>query len=185
MNKLVATGFTLLEMLVTVAILAIMAVVAIPLLSSNDPLKLSVAAQETANTLRFALAEARRTGGYVLVDGKTTAGQLRLFYSNASAQVPPIVGTSVLNDPLTKRAAVLNPNANPYSLGVTLTPQFRAGGSARTQLLIGPGLTQLRGFDGAGVNQGALQVNSNILLASGSLSATVSINSVTALVSVP
>jgi prepilin-type N-terminal cleavage/methylation domain-containing protein len=185
MNKLVAAGFTLLEMLVTVAILAIVAVVAIPLLSSSEPQKLKVAAQETANMLRFALAEARRTGGYVLVDGKTAAGQLRLYVSNASAQVPPVAGTSVLNDPQTKRAAVLNPNTNPYSLGVTLTPQFRAGGSARPQLLIGPGLTQLRGFDGAGVNQGVLQINSNILLASGSQSATVSINSVTALVSVP
>ncbi len=185
MNKLVASGFTLLEMLVTVAILAIVSAVTLPLLSGNDPQKLSVAVEETANILRLALGEARRTSGYVLVDGKTTPGQLRLYYSNASAQLPPTTGTSVVNDPLTKRAAVLNVNSNPYSQGVTLTAQFRAGGSAWTQLLIGPGLTQLRGFDGASTDKGALQTNSNVLLAYGLQSSAVSVDSVTGLVSAP
>jgi prepilin-type N-terminal cleavage/methylation domain-containing protein len=185
MKEPVATGFTLLEMLVVVCILAIVSAVAVPLLSGNDPQKLGVASQEVSNLLRFALSEASRTGGYVLVDGKTTSGQLSLYNSNVNGQVPPVVGTSVINDPLTKRAAVLNVATNPYSQGVTLTPQFMAGGLARTQLLIGPGLTQMRGFEGAGNNQGALQSGSRIQLAYGSQGTTVSIDSVTGLITVP
>lgn len=185
MNKPVATGFTLLEMLIVVCILAIVSAVAVPLLSGNDPQKLTVAVQETSNLLRFALSEARRTGGYVLVDGKTAPGRLGLFYSNVNGQVPPTAGTSTINDPLTKRAAVLDVGANPYSQGVALTPQFRAGGQARPQLLIGPGLTQLRGFDGASNDGGALQTGSTVQLVFGSQSQSVSINSVTGLVSVP
>ena len=185
MKNPVATGFTLLEMLVAVCILAIVSAVAVPLLSGNDPQKLTVAAQETANLLRFAMSEASRTGGYVLVDGKSTAGQLKLYLSNVNAQVPPVTGTSVINDPLTKRAAVLDVAANPYSQGVTLTPRFMAGGQPRPQLLIGPGLTQMRGFDGAGSSQGALQAGSSIQLAFGSQGATVAIDSATGMVSVP
>jgi prepilin-type N-terminal cleavage/methylation domain-containing protein len=181
----VVTGFTLLEMLIAICILAILSAVAIPLLSGNDPQKLNVAAQETSNLLRFALSEAKRTGGYVLVDGKTVAGRLALYHSNINAQMPPAIGTSAINDPLTKRAAVLDVGASPYSQGVALTPQFRAGGQARPQLLIGPGLGQMRGFDGASNNFGALQVSSNVQLAYGSASTTVSINSVTGMVGVP
>ena len=185
MKKPVATGFTLLELLVVVCIVAIVSGVAIPLLSGNDPQKLTVASQETANLLRFALSEARRTGGYVLVDGKTTSGRLMLYHSDVNAQIPPAAGTSAIHDPLPKPAAVLVVGANPYSQGVTLTPQFMAGGQARPQMLIGPGLTQMRGFDGAGNYLGTLQAGSSIQLGYGSQGATVSINSVTGLVSTP
>lgn len=180
MRKIATGGFTLAEVLITIAILGIIAVAVLPLLSSNDPQKLNVAVQETANTLRFALSEARRTGGYVLVDGKTTAGLITLYYANASASPG-----SVINDPLTKRAAILNVNANPFSQGVTLTPQFRAGGQARPQLLIGPGLSQMQGFDGPSNGQGALQANSGVVLSYGAQSITVSLHEVTGRVSLP
>ena len=66
MNKIATSGFTLVEMLIVIVILGIVAKVALPLLGSNDPQKLSVAAEETANTLRFALSEAKRTGSCLL-----------------------------------------------------------------------------------------------------------------------
>ena len=185
MKNLVATGFTLLEMLVAVCILAILSAVAVPLLSGNDPQKLAVAAEEAANLLRLALSEARRTGGYVLVDGKSTSGQLKLYHSNVNAQMPPAAGTSAIDDPLTRRAAVLDVATHPYSQGVTLTPQFMAAGQPRPQLLIGPGLTPLRGFDGEGSNHGSLQAGSGIQLIYGAQAATVIIDSNTGLVSVP
>ena len=185
MQRIAQRGFTLVEMLIVIAILGIVAKVAIPLLSSNDPQKLSVAAEETANLLRFALSEAKRTGGYVLVDGKTTSGQLKLYNSNSNANVPPSFGTSTINDPLTKRAAILNVKDNAFSQGVTLTPQFTAGGSARTQLLIAPGVTQMWGFSGVGSNEGTLEANSGVLLTLGSQSVTVSINQTTGLVTLP
>lgn len=180
MRKIATGGFTLAEVLITIAILGIIAVAVLPLLSSNDPQKLNVAAQETANTLRFALSEARRTGGYVLVDGKTSSGHLVLFQSNSTG-IPnlPII------DPLTKRAMDVDVNASAFSRGVTLTPQFRAGGQAWPQLLIGPGLSQMQGFNGVLMNQGALQANSGVLLSYGAQSVTVSLHEVTGLVSLP
>lgn len=180
MKKIAQRGFTLVEMLIVIVILGIVAKVAIPLLSSNDPQKLSVAAEETANLLRFAISEAKRTGGYVLVDGKSTAGQLKLYNSDSNAN-----SSSVINDPLTKRAAILNVKDNAFSQGVTLTSQFRAGGQAWTQLLIGPGLTQMRGFDGASNDQGLLEANSGVRLTLGSQGVTVSINQTTGLVTLP
>jgi type II secretion system protein H len=125
MKRIAASGFTLVEMLVVVTILGIVAKVALPMLSSNDPQKLSVAAEETANTLRFALSEAKRTGGYVLIDGKTTAGHIKLYYSTSSANL-----TTAITDPLTTRTTDLNVANSTYSQGVTLTPQFRGSGTA-------------------------------------------------------
>jgi len=180
MNKIAQSGFSLLEMLVVVVILGVVATVALPLLGANDPQKLNVAAEETANTLRFAISEAKRTNGYVLIDGKPTAGRLKLYYSTSSANL-----TSAIADPLTKRSTDLNVANSAFSQGVTLTPQFKAGGSARTQLLIAPNVTQMWGFDGIGVNQGTLQANSGILLTLGSQSILVSINETTGLVTLP
>lgn len=166
-------------MLVSIAILGITAVTVIPLLSSGDPQKLDVAAEETANLLRFALSEASRTGGYVLVDG-STAGQLTLHNSDATGNL-----VSAIDDPLTKRAAILDISGSPFSQGVSPTPQFKAGGSPWTQLLIGPGMTQLQAFDGATVNKGVLQPDSGVLLGFGGQSITVSLNEATGLVSLP
>jgi prepilin-type N-terminal cleavage/methylation domain-containing protein len=180
LKRIAASGFTLVEMLVSITILGIIAAAVIPLLSSNDPQKLSVAAEETANTLRFALSEASRTGSYVLVDGKSTTGQLGLYNSDSSGNL-----NSAINDPLTKRAAILDVSGSPFSRDVSLAPQFRAGGSAWPQLLIGPGLSQLQVFDGAAVNKGALQPNSGVLLSYGGQSITVSLNEATGLVSLP
>ncbi len=180
MNRIATSGFTLVEMLIVIAILGIVAKVALPLLSSNDLQKLSVAAEETANTLRFALSEAKRTGGYVLVDGKTTAGRLKLYHSTNNANL-----TTAIIDPLTKRTLDLNVSSSAFSQGVTLTPQFRAGGSARPQLLIGPGLSQMQGFNGTSSPEGALQANSGVLLTLGSQSVLVSINQTTGLVTLP
>jgi type II secretory pathway pseudopilin PulG len=166
-------------MLLTVAILGILARAALPGLASGDDQKMQVAAEETANTLRFALSEAKRTGGYVLVDGESTSDHLFLYYSDGFGnQVGAII------DPLTKRAVDLNVRNNPFSQGVRLTPQFRAGGSAQPQLLIGPGLSQLQGWvdDEA---EGALQANSGVLLSYNTLSTLVSLNPVTGLVTLP
>jgi prepilin-type N-terminal cleavage/methylation domain-containing protein len=180
MKKIAQSGFTLVELLVVVVILGIVGAVALPMLGANDPQKLNVAAEETANTLRFALSEAKRTGGYVLVDGKTTAGRLKLYYSTVNGNL-----TTVIIDPLTKRTLELNVTSSVFSQGVTLTPQFRAGGSARTQLLIAPNVSQMWGFDGVGGNQGTLQANSGVLLTLGSQSTLVSLNQTTGLVTLP
>lgn len=178
-------GFTLAEMLVAVAIVVILATVSIPMLSSNEPAKLALVAEQVSEALRLAVSEARRTGKYVLVDGKTEAGKLSLYISTSTAQKPPTAGTSAILDPLTKRAVNVNPDLNSLSSGVLLTPQFKGGGSPHLQLLIGPGATQFRAFDGASNDHGSLQSASGVLLTLGAQSLTVSINELTGLVTRP
>lgn len=178
MNKIALSGFTLLEMLVVGIILGVVATVTLPLLNSNDPQKLQVAAEESANALRFALSEAKRTGGYILVDGKSTTGHLKLYYSNSSGNL----NTAIL-DPVTKRALDIDVATGAFTSGVTLTPQFMAGGSAKKKLLIGPGITQLQGFDSS--TEGILQANSGVLLNLGSQSVMVKLDQATGLVTLP
>lgn len=180
MKRIALSGLTLVEMLVSVAILGITAAAVIPLLSSNDPQRLGVAAEETANLLRFALSEASRTGGYVLVDGRVVPGHLRLFNADNIGNA-----NGAISDPLTKRTIDLDVRNSTFSQGVTMTPQFRAGGAPWPQLLIGPGLAQLQAFDGAGSNKGSLEANSGVQLSYDGQSITVSINEVTGLVSRP
>ena len=106
--------------------------------------------------------------------------QLKLYYSTISGNL-----TTAITDPLTKRTLDLNVTSSAFSQGVTLTPQFRAGGFARTQLLIAPNVTQMWGFDGVGGNQGTLEANSGVLLSYGAQSVLVSVNQSTGLVTLP
>ena len=72
-------GFSLAEILAVVLVLSIVAAVAIPNLSATDPNKLELASQEFAQAIRFARAEARRTGlphGFELSPGER---RIRVF----------------------------------------------------------------------------------------------------------
>lgn len=179
-------GFTLAELLVVVAIFGIAATMAMPLLSSGDPTKLDVAAQETGNALRFAVNEARRSGGYILVDAKTTAGHLKVVKSDVSG-----ADLGAVNDPLTKRALDIDTKGSAFSGTVSMTPKFIGGVTPYAQLLIGPkccigGPTaELRAFDGPSADMGLLQPGSGIAFSLGSIIVTVLINESTGFVTIP
>jgi prepilin-type N-terminal cleavage/methylation domain-containing protein len=172
-------GFSLTEILIVISIIAILAVVAIPLLGSQDSKKLDAAAEEVGNALRVALNEATRTGAYVLVDAKTTAGHLKVIKSNATGAV---LGT--VSDPLTKRAIDIVTAEAPSSAPVTMTARFMQTGVPYLQLLISPTL-QLQVFDGPATNKGALEAGSGIVLAVGARTVTVTINETTGFVTLP
>ena len=179
MSSVRSEGFTLAEILLVVAIVAIIAGVALPLLSSQDSKKLDVAAQETGNALRFAVNEARSTGSYILVDAKTTAGRLKVVKSDATG-----ANLGAVNDPLTKQALDIDTAGSAFSGPVTMTVRFMQGGTAYAQLLISPA-TQLQVFDGPAANMGVLQSGSGIVLVLGASSVTVTINESTGFVAIP
>jgi type II secretion system protein H len=62
MKPSLQTGLSLVELLLVVIILGIVAMVAIPSLSSSDHAKLELAAQEFAQAMRFARSQAMRYG---------------------------------------------------------------------------------------------------------------------------
>jgi Tfp pilus assembly protein FimT len=155
--------------LIVIALIGTVAVVAVPMLRSQEPVRLDAAATEVGNALRFALSEARRSGGYVLVD-VSAPGPLRVHASNASgALLGPV------DDPLTKNALDIG--------SVAMTGKFYSGGVAYSQLLVGPA-GQLQAFEG-GVNRGPLQPGSAVELSAGSLSAVVAISEATGRVALP
>lgn len=151
--------------------------VAVPMLRPQAPTRLDAAAVEVGNALRFALSEAQRTGGYLLVDA-SGPGHLRVHASNASGAI-----LAAVKDPLTKAALDIDMTAPPWSAQIALTARFFNAGMAYNQLLIGPG-GQLQVFD-AGINRGPLQSGSGVLLTLGTLSATVAINETTGRVTIP
>lgn len=170
-------GFTLVEALTVIALIGILSLMLVPLLSAQNPTKLDLAAAEVGNALRFAINEAQRTGGYVLVDG-SDPGRLHMVHSDASG-----ASLGAVTDPLTKRALDIDTSSSAVLGQVSMTPKFFKGGKAYPQLLIGPG-TQLQAFD-KGDKKGALDAGSGVVLALGAQSVTVGLNEITGLVTIP
>jgi type II secretory pathway pseudopilin PulG len=164
------------EALIVIALIGIAAMVAIPMLRSQEPTRLDAAATEVGNALRFALGEARRTGSYLLVDA-STPGHLRVHASNASGAI-----LGAVNDPLTKSPLDIGASAPLGSSSIAMTGSFFSGGVAYTQLLVGPA-GQLRAFEG-GIDRGPLQSGSGVVLTSGTLSAAVAISEATGRVAI-
>jgi type II secretory pathway pseudopilin PulG len=164
------------EVLIVIALIGIAAMVAIPMLRSQEPARLDAAATEVGNALRFALGEARRTGGYLLVDA-STPGHLRVHASNASGAI-----LGAVNDPLTKSPLDIGASAPLGWNSIAMTGSFFSGGVAYTQLLVGPA-GQLRAFEG-GIDRGPLQSGSGVVLTSGTLSAAVAISEATGRVAI-
>jgi type II secretory pathway pseudopilin PulG len=164
------------EVLIVIALIGIAAMVTIPMLRSQEPTQLDAAATEVGNALRFALGEAQRTGSYLLVDA-STPGHLRVHASNASGAM-----LGALNDPLTKSPLDIGASAPLWSSSIAMSGSFFSGGVAYTQLLVGPA-GQLRAFEG-GIDRGALQSGSGVVLTSGTLSAAVAISEATGRVAI-
>lgn len=171
-------AFTLAEILTVVAVIGVLVVVVIPALSAVELKKLDVAAEEVANALRFAIKEADRTGGYILVDGQTVPGHLRVVNADASG-----VELGAVNDPLTKTALNIDVAGSAFSQGIGLAVRFFQGGTAYAQLLVGPG-AQMKVFDGATI-RGPLEAGSGVVVSLNSTSVTVALNEVTGRVTLP
>ena len=77
-------GYSLLELLAVVIILGIAASVAIPDISTTNPNKLDLAAEELAQAMRYARSEALRTGEPRGFRQQTTEKRIRVFRPDTS-----------------------------------------------------------------------------------------------------
>lgn len=124
------TGFTLVELLTVVAILAIILVVAQPGFSTNDANKVALAASEVANALRFARSEASRTGDYHGFRMDAGTDRLRIFVLTDPFGTP--TESFTVYHPLDKNLYDIDLGASRLSKGITATADFDYGGSLET-----------------------------------------------------
>jgi len=94
-------GYTLVEMLIVVSLIALIAALAAPAINSNDEIKLDGAAGEVAALIRFAQAEAIRTGNAYGAIADTINDTVRAYRLDENPN-PPVIVYDVIN-PLTKQ----------------------------------------------------------------------------------
>ena len=110
MKAMQATGYTLIELLIVVGLLALITAITVPAFDKPDEASLDRAAVEVAAALRFAQAEAQRSGIAYGVIGDTATSTLRVYRLDDSVN-PPVAVYDVY-DPFTKQ---------PYSLSLAKT----------------------------------------------------------------
>ena len=117
-------GFTLYELLITLAVLGIVSAVAIPTLRPGG-VGAERAAAEVAAALRFARAEALRTQTVYGVEVTASARRLRVFRLDPSDTIVYDV-----RNPIDKKVYDLDLGAGPLAGGVAVTSSdFRFGGT--------------------------------------------------------
>jgi len=175
-------GFTLAELLVTVAFLAILAVTLVPNMNSADIDRLDVAAAEVRNALRFARSEAMRRGQSVLVDAESSPGRIKVSATSCTSFGTP----KVVSDPRTKLSFDVDVSGGPYSGGVGLTPRVMAGGTAYGGVIFDAtgkvaDTCQVTGMS----SKGTPQAGSGVLLSLGTRQVTIALDAATGRVSGP
>ncbi len=155
-------GLTLAELLITVAVLSILAAVALPTLSYDESRRLAVAAERTVQALRYARSEAMRSGQPVLVDAETSAGRLLLLRRDCTTTGP----VSPVDDPLTKRAYAADIGDGAHTSGVGLTARIMVGANAYAGLVFDASGAAVRACSvAAQIDRGAPASGSSIDLA--------------------
>lgn len=112
-------AYTLVELVIVVTILAVVAAVAVPNLSSGSEAKLRLAAEEVASAIRFARSEAIRTGeGHGLTISQSTQKVTVKKYDLTTA---PISTLYTLAQPIDKQPYDFNVNTRSTTQGVTIS----------------------------------------------------------------
>ena len=95
------SGYTLLELMVVASILAVLAAIALPSLDTSRSESLDLAAQTVADALRFAQAEAARTGTAHFVEINRDSEALRIAVADLSG--PDAAPGADVMHPITKQ----------------------------------------------------------------------------------
>ena len=107
------SGYTLSEILAVVLVLSLAAAVAIPNLSATDPHKLDLAVSEFADAIRFARAEAIRTGEPHGFRRQSTQRRIRVFSIDQSAT--PWVPVYDVRHPISKKIYDVGMDDHPFA----------------------------------------------------------------------
>jgi prepilin-type N-terminal cleavage/methylation domain-containing protein len=117
---MLSRGFTLLELVIVVAIVSIAAAVAIPQLSSSENDKLTLALSEIGNAIRFAQSEAVRAGEVRAVGVYPNTEQVEIgIPSIVSGNVTGM--QSILTHPVAKMPYDFQVDELPFAGGVTIS----------------------------------------------------------------
>ncbi len=173
-------GYTLLELVVVVSIVSVLAAIAVPSLRPVEDQRLDAAAAWVAETVRFARAEALRTGNPVYLEIDRDSEKLLVAEADLSSgnAVPGVT----LTDPMTKQPLdIILPDV-PLTAGVDVTDRpfdYPSGGRQASVVFDGQGLP----FRPAGGTSQLLTLG-EITLARGGQQRTVRVASVTGRVSI-
>ena len=130
-------GFTIVELLVVVIILGVLAAVVTPGLQSADPEKVSLAASQVAEALRFARSEAMRTGNIHSVRVQHDNETITVEKTNLA--IEPVNAESILYHPVTKQSYTFDVSAGSATRGVEVNDNldvFQYAGLGRRQRVL-------------------------------------------------
>lgn len=141
-------GYSLIEMVIVVAILSAIAAVAVPGFSSNDESKLELAVADIADAIRFAHSEAIRTGEPHGINADYFAKRIRVYHLDTS--VDPFVLHYDMYDPLTKQLYDLRFNTGANDVEIASVYIKFKGAFFPTSFLGFSGGTGLPKYNGSG-----------------------------------
>ena len=113
-----AAAFSLLELLVVLAVLATATLIAMPKREPTERYKLEFAAGELAEAIRYARGEAVRTGGAYGFNVEVAQNRVRVFRADLGATPPTPIYDVV--DPVSKHLYTVDLDDTALATGVTL-----------------------------------------------------------------
>lgn len=154
-------GFSFVELIIAVALLAVVAAAAIPAFSPVSEKTLDIAANEVAAAIRFARSESLRTGVSHGVNFQTFSQRVRVYWLDQSGSFPPL--KYEVNHPIDHKLYDFDFDTDPVFSDVTIeNAAFYYGNSSLP--------TQLLGFNRTGTPKSTNLISGeDSLLSSGSI----------------
>ena len=165
-------GYSLAELMVVCAVLAVVAAVALPSAQPVAEYRAEAAADEVAQALRFARREAMRSGAYRMLRCDPAQNQLSVYVPDANGAVAANV-----NHPLSKMNYTLDLGQAPAGANLALTGcsfQFADKTSATTLAFDAAG-NPVRGTGAAAAQTQALSSGS-VTVGSGNVTRTIAVD---------
>ena len=128
-------GFTLVELLIVVSIMSIAALIVLPSVEATEPYKLDLAANQLADSIRYARGEALRMANPYGVHIEASQKRIRV-YRGAGVSLTPTPVYDVYH-PLTKRLYKLDLGDRSMPEGLTVSASASWSGVCNQSALLG------------------------------------------------